>query len=303
MLKIIPKVLKALPFVGKYVRELEQYRQEQACPPGHYYSPLPSREEVRAREQAIWGPVPRSLPGIDLNEEGQLALLEELRAYYPEMPFGEEPRPGLRYSFANVWFGHPDAVALYCMLRHLKPRRVIEVGSGHSSAVILDTNDLFFGGRIACTFIDPEPARLLSLLKGGDRGRHTLIPARVQDVDPGLFGQLAANDVLFVDSSHVAKVGSDVNRVLFSVLPALARDVSVHFHDVIYPFEYPKEWVYEGVAWNESYLVRAFLQYNAAFRVQFFTSFLAHFHRGLFARDMPLCLKSPSQSLWLKKVV
>src|SRR5947209_8792020 len=192
--------------LGRLRAENERLRSAPGWPPGHYYSPLPSPEALRTREQAIWGEPPRRLPAIDLNEDGQLALLGQLAGYYRDLPFGDQPQPGLRYHFANPMFGYADAVVLYCLIRHLKPKRVIEVGSGYSSAVMLDTNDLFFGGRIALTFIEPHPDRLLSLLHEGDADRARIIRTPVQDVDPDLFGELAADYILFIDSSHVAKV-------------------------------------------------------------------------------------------------
>jgi hypothetical protein len=167
---------------------------------------------------------------------------------------------------------------------------------------MLDTNDGFCGGQVNVTFVEPHPDRLFSLLREDERHRYTTITRPVQDVDLDLFTALSANDILFVDSSHVSKVGSDVNHLMFHILPALANDVVVHFHDVFYPFEYPKEWVYEGRAWNEDYLLRAFLQYNATFQILLFNSYLAQFHRCLLATCMPLALKNTGGSLWLRKV-
>ena len=301
MLQLVKRTVKKLPFLREVVAERDRLRQASRFPPGHYYSPIPAREEVRSREGAIWGEVPRHLPSVDLNEEGQLALFERLRGYYGDLPFGEEPAAGLRYHFARP-FHYADAIVLYALMRHLRPRRIVEIGSGFSSAVMLDTNDLFLGGAVSCTFIEPYPDRLLSLLREQDRLRHTLLVKKVQEVGPEPFAELGPNDILFVDSSHVSKVGSDVNWVFFQILPALRRGVWVHFHDIFYPFEYPKEWVYEGRAWNEDYLLRAFLQYNTAFRVEFFNSFLMHFHRDRFLRDMPLCVRNPGGSIWLSKV-
>jgi predicted O-methyltransferase YrrM len=273
-------------------------------PPGHYYSPIPSLEDVTRRAAAIWrDELPRTLPGVDLNEAGQLTLMDRFVPFYAEQPFAPQPRAGLRYGFDNVWFCHADALALYCMIRTARPRRIVEVGSGYSSAVMLDTNDRFFGGAIACTFIEPEPERLQALLREGDAARHTIVTRPVQDVGLEVFASLAADDILFVDSSHVSKVGSDVNRVFFEILPALAPGVLVHFHDIGYPFEYPREWVFEGRAWNEAYLLRAFLQYNSRFRVEWFNPFLVHWHRDRFAREMPLFLENPGGSLWLRKLV
>lgn len=272
-------------------------------PPGHYYSPIPSLEIVARQSASIWpASLPRSLPGVDLNEAGQLALMEQFAPLYAEQPFTSQPSGGLRYGFDNAWFCHADALALYAFIRLTRPRRIVEIGSGYSSAVMLDTNDRFFGGAIACTFIEPEPDRLRSLLRPGDEGRHRVIATPVQDVDVSPFTSLEAGDILFVDSSHVSKVGSDVNRIFFEILPALAAGVLVHFHDIGYPFEYPREWVFEGRAWNEAYLLRAFLQYNDRFRVEWFNPFLVHFHRDRFAREMPLFLENAGGSLWLRKL-
>ncbi len=187
-------------------------------------------------------------------------------------------------------------------MRHLRPRRIIEVGSGYSSCVILDTNELYFEGKIECTFIDPYPRLLRSLLKRGDADRCPVIARNLQDVDLAAFAPLEAGDILFIDSSHVAKVNSDVNYVFAHILPSLARGVVVHFHDIFYPFEYPKVWVYRGIAWNEAYVLRAFLQYNSAFEILLFNSFLWQFHEHRVVWAMPLCANNPGASLWLRKV-
>jgi hypothetical protein len=302
MFRLIKDVVKRLPYFRRLALELAQYREPQPFPPGHYYSPIPSRTEVKAKERNIWRAWPRQLPSIALNEEGQVALFEKLKQYYADLPFGDEPKQGLRYQFENDYFSYSDAIVLYCMIRHLKPRRIIEIGSGYSSAVMLDTNDLFFSKAVSCTFIEPNPERLLSLLKHADRDKCTIITAPLHDVGIDLFRGLSHNDILFVDSSHVAKVHSDVNLIFFDILPSLGEGVSIHFHDVFYPFEYPKEWVYQGKAFNEAYLLRAFLQYNKVFKIQFYNSFLTYFYRDRFLSDMPLCLKNTGGSIWLRKV-
>ncbi len=286
---------------GQLQAELAGLNKADWVPSGHYYSPIPSQQEVRANEALIWGEVPRSLPALDLNEPGQVAVFDELKKYYADLPFADKPKPNLRYYFDNDWFTYGDGTILYSMIRHLKPKRIIEIGSGYSSAVMLDTNDLFFGGQIACTFIEPNPERLLTLLRDSDQSRNRVITQKVQEVGLDCFGELSAGDILFVDSSHVSKVNSDVNWILFKILPALRQGVTVHFHDVFAGFEYPKEWILEGRAWNEDYLLRAFLQYNHAFRVQFFNAFFGRFYRDRLERDMPLCAKRPGGSIWLMK--
>jgi hypothetical protein len=187
------------------------------------------------------------------------------------------------------------------MLRHIKPRRLIEIGSGYSSFVTLDTDQYFLGGTLAATFIEPYPERLLSRISNADRARMTVIPKRLQDVDLELFKSLSAGDILFVDSTHVSKIDSDVNRIFFEVLPALAPGVVIHFHDVFYPFEYPKEWIYEGRAWSELYMLRTFLQYNNCFKVLLMNTLMTRFHRQFFEQNMPLCLKNTGGSIWLQK--
>jgi hypothetical protein len=278
-------------------------------PPGHFYSPIPSIDDVKRNEERIFSSASRELGGIDMNEAGQLALFEELAVYYADQPFSAEQQSGTRYYFENPAFSYCDALVLYCMIRHARPRRIIEVGSGYSSCVLLDTNERFFRGAIACTFIEPYPQLLHSLIGAHDRERTTIVARNLQDLDPAIFSELTANDILFIDSSHVSKTDSDVNYVFFQIMPRLAGGVHVHFHDVFFPFEYPKEWVYQGRAWNEAYVLRAFLQYNATFAIELFNAYLATFHQDTMARKMPLCthysrhsmVPTSAQSIWLKK--
>ena len=270
-------------------------------PPGHFYSPIPSLEEVARDDEAIFGAMPRRIPGVNLREEEQLQLLNALLPFYQEMPFKAEKQEGLRYYFDNPSYSYSDAIMLHCLIRHLKPRRIIEVGSGFSSCVTLDTNDRFFGGGIDITFIEPYPDLLKSLVSDADRSKIKIIPSRLQDIDLGMFDTLQANDILFIDSTHVSKVHSDVNRVIFDILPRLASGVHVHVHDIFYPFEYPKPWIMEGRAWNEAYLLRAFLQDNYAWRVVLMNTFMELFHTAFFQDHMPLCLKNPGASIWLRR--
>jgi len=285
---------------NKLRNEVARYRG--VAPAGHYSSPIPSLDEVRLREDKIFSTTLREIPGVDLNEKEQLSLLGHFRKLYDELPFQPHKTSGLRYYFENNLYSYSDAIILYCMIRHLCPKQIIEIGCGHSSCVILDTNELFFANSISCTFIDPHPELLRSLSKKDDESRVTLIAAKLQDVDLAIFRGLDENDILFIDSTHVSKVGSDVNRIFFDVLPLLKSGVHIHFHDVFYPFEYPKEWIYQGRAWNESYLLRSFLQYNYAFRVVLFNTYLGQFYEDTFREEMPLCLKNRGGSIWIKRI-
>jgi predicted O-methyltransferase YrrM len=246
-------------------------------PNGHFYSPIPAQRELRRDSARIFKEWPRGLSGLDLREDAQRLLLEKFIEMYADLPFGDVPNDGLRYGYKNEAYSYSDGIFLNCMLRHVRPKRVVEVGSGYSSCMLLDTNERWFGNSIGCTFIEPYPKLLYSLLKPGDQERIEVLPNRVQDVEPSVFASLQENDVLFIDSTHVSKIGSDVNHLFFDVLPALAPGVYVHFHDIFYPFEYPRNWAEQGRGWNEIYLLRAFLQYNSEFEVVVFNTFLAKF--------------------------
>lgn len=272
-------------------------------PPGHFYSPIPSLSDVLSKENLLFRRDLKECPGIDLKEEEQLKMLEQLALYYKELPFSEQPSTSSRYYYQNDFFCYSDAIILYAMLRHFKPRKVIEVGSGFSSAVMLDTNDTFLSGATNFTFIEPYPERLYSLLNEKDKRQHQVIEKPVQEVEFELFQTLDADDILFVDSSHVVKVGSDVAHIIFEILPRLKAGVVIHFHDIFSSFEYPKDWIESGRAWNEDYFLRAFLQYNSVFNILYFNSFMGEFHGDELEVKMPLCLRNTGGSLWMKKVV
>jgi hypothetical protein len=266
----------------------------------HYYSPIPVIEEVERRKAAVFDRGRRDVPGVDLRDAAQLALLRQLEPFARELPFPLERSPECRYWLNNKFYPYADGVTYYALLRHARPRRVMEVGSGFSSAVCLDTNDRYFEGQIECTFIDPDTCRLDELLSEADRRRVTVLPRLVQDVPLDEFRRLEAGDVLFLDSSHVGKVGSDVNHLFFEVLPALKAGVYIHLHDVFYPFEYPEAWIYGGRAWNEAYLLRAFLQFNDAFQLVLWPDYLNRFHSEALHRHLPHCHQN-SGSIWIQK--
>lgn len=282
--------------------EIEDLKKRQGfVPPGHFYSPVPDLDELQEIEEETIGGPSIEIPGMDLDDQEQLELLKRFSAFYREMPFQAKKKEGLRYYFENPAYSYSDAIMLHCMIRHLKPKRIIEVGSGFSSCMILDTNDLFFSGSISTTFIEPYPELLMSLLRDTDAERVSTIPSRLQDVDLSEFDVLEENDILFIDSTHVSKIDSDVNRIFFEVLPRLSSGVHVHFHDIFFPFEYPKEWLLEGRAWNEAYILKAFLQYNQAFSPVLMNTYMTEFHESFFRENMPLCLKNTGASIWLKR--
>jgi hypothetical protein len=273
-------------------------------PPGTFYSPIPADADIPASIDKTT----REIPGVDLREAAQLQLLGELARSYGELPFGDQESAERRFHLDNEYYSYFDAITLYTMLRRFQPKRVVEVGSGFSSAVMLDTRDLFLERETHLTFIDPYPERLESLLRPDDRDRCDVLAQKVQDVDLSVFTRLQANDILFVDSSHVVKVGSDVAWIVFEILPRLAPGVLIHFHDIPYPFEYPLHWLRAGRAWNEAYILRAFLQFNRDFEIRFFNDFMATFHADAVREQMPAALKAssfdltvPASSLWLAR--
>jgi predicted O-methyltransferase YrrM len=256
--------------------------------PGHFYSPLTAEADLS--RALSW----TEAPGVNLAEQRQLALAAELR------PLLAEPMPGPRYVAGNRMFGPADAAVYRAMLTHLRPSRVMEVGSGYSTALALDETDANPGlSGLEITCIEPFPERLLEIIGESDRKRLTLLRQPVQDVDPAAYERLGRHDVLFVDSTHVVKAGSDVVWIFLHVLPRLAPGVVVHVHDVFWPFEYPAHWLQQRRDWTEAYLVHAFLAGNASWEILFFSSWFWHCQQELvpdsLAHDEP-------GSIWLRKV-
>lgn len=283
--------------------ELSRLRGLLWAPPGHFYSPLVDPSDPHAA-LASTGDL-RALegrPDLVIDEPGMLSLLERIAAFYPEMPWQPARAAGARYFFDNPHFGEGDAITLYGLLRLFKPRRFMEVGCGYSSLASMDVNDFFLGGTMDTLYIDPNPEQLEKLLDDADPYRARIRATALQDVPLDWFTELEAGDVLFIDSSHVLKTGSDVCDALFRILPALASGVVVHFHDILYPFEYPREWIcQENRSWNETYALRAFLQYNSAFRVLFFNNLIYRKYPDLTERLTPLCARNAGGGLWLRK--
>lgn len=252
---------------------------------GHYFSPVPDTRELE-REPArsrVWPAAPREMPGVDWRKEEQLRLVRERLLAQPFDGFPREAddgAPGYRLRPGNASFPLADAWALQAMLRELRPTRMIEVGSGWSSLVAAAANREHLEGRLELTCIDPYPP---DFLNEEDTGISRLVAEPVQDVPVELFEQLDERDVLFIDSSHVAKTGGDVPHLYHEVVPRLRRGVAVHVHDVFLPWDYPKSWVLEGRAWNEQYLVRSFLTFNQSFEVLLGMAWLCRAHPELAA--------------------
>lgn len=167
---------------------------------------------------------------------------------------------------------------------------------------MLDTAERFLDGKPKLTFIEPFPQRLNRLLREGDHGTVEVLAQPVQEVDRAVFDRLEPGDVLFVDSSHVSKIGSDVNVLLLEVVPSLPAGVHVHVHDIVWPFEYSRKWTYEGRAWNEVYLLHALLVSNQRLRMTFWSSYLRARHEEYVTAALPLWLRDSGTSMWLETV-
>ena len=223
----------------EYINSLrEQVKKQGEFPAGHYHSPIPSYEDIhgyiKSRE-----PQNIEVPDIKLNKEIQFKLLEEYSLFYDELPFPENQTPDIRYYYNQSWFCYADAIFLYSFLRKHTPGKIIEIGSDFSTAVMLDTIDRFFSHRPEITLVEPYPDRLKSLLKDHDNSYVNIIDKKVQDIPIQIFSTLEPGDFLFIDSSHVLKCGSDLELILFEILPLLSPGIFVHFHDDFYPFTYP----------------------------------------------------------------
>jgi hypothetical protein len=304
MKKIIKNLAKKVPFfsyiVNKNIKLNKKIQKQGAFPAGHYYSPIPAAEDVCAYIQAK-NSLKNEPLGVGLNKKKQYELLEEYIELYKDVPFLEKQTPEYRYYYDNEWFSYSDAIFLYCFLRKYKPSKIIEVGSGFSSAVILDTVDSCFTNRPEITFIEPFPDRLISLLNGDDQKQVEIIQNKVQDTSKDYLLSLEAGDLLFIDSSHVVKCGSDLQFLLFEIIPQLKPGVFVHFHDVFYPFDYPSDWLNEGRYWNENYFLHAFLMHNHAWSIKFFNTYV-HLEFGeLIQEKMPLCSKNTGGSLYIQR--
>ncbi|HEX2024429.1 MAG TPA: class I SAM-dependent methyltransferase [Acidimicrobiales bacterium] len=272
--------------------------------PGHYYSPMYDSRElvVEPARSRIWPARPHERPGIDWREDAQRSFMVDVLGAQERLVLREagDPEDGEYYAL-NGQFPPLDAWALEGMLRHLRPRRMIEVGSGYSSLIAAQVNREFLDGGMDFVCIEPYPRAFLS---AGVAGIGELIVAKVEDVPLERFQALDRGDVLFIDTSHVIRTGNDVAWLYGQVLPRVRPGVHVHIHDVFLPGDYPIEWVREGWGWNENYLVEAFLNFNHAFEIVLGSQWAGHHAVEELARAFPQLATAPDQgggSLWLRR--
>ena len=271
--------------------------------PNHFYEPVP---DTRSIPEGFWER-PSELIGIDLDEAAQLALLEEFRSKYKteyeqlsnpkSAPFG--------FTLPNRSFSSVDAEILYCMIRHFRPNRIIEIGSGNSTLVSAEAilrNSRETGSVASLVAVEPYPN---GTLEKGFPGLTRLTKAPVQSVPLKEFELLRENDILFIDSSHVLKTASDVQYEYLEIVPRVKKGVIVHFHDIFLPFSYPKAWVVNELRfWNEQYVLQALLAFNKSFAVLWAGNYMNHKHPNALqqAFDSYSAQQTAPGSFWIKRV-
>ena len=252
--------------------------------PIHYYEPLPdfrtiTTEQIHRRH---------AYAGIDFHWEKQLRLLGELARYRDELD-------DLSFDFGNDFFNGFDAAVYYSLIRHLQPRRIIEIGGGYSTQIAAKAFARNDKGRLTC--VEPYPdARLINANLNVE-----VIQKRVEEIDVDFFACLEADDILFIDSSHAVKFGSDVCYEFLDLLPQLRSGVWIHVHDIFFPHDYPAEWLLERrLALNEQYLLEAFLAFNNSFTPQLANYWLCLDHADAAARLWSNDTRA--SSFWMKRV-
>jgi Methyltransferase domain len=236
--------------------------------PCHYYDPIPNTKTLSAEFHHR----PRPIIGYDLKVTAALDWLTQLSdAYGSELSAllkdrGHSPST---YYLNNPAFKAGDAEILYAILRQLKPKRIVEIGSGYSTLLICQAiranrNEV---PEYQCEFtaVEPYPPEFLT---PPPAELTRLVSKPIQEVTCDIISALTENDVLFIDSSHVVKIGSDVVHEFLTILPALAPGVVIHIHDIFLPAEYPRMFIDEArLFWSEQYLLEAFLTFNRKFEV------------------------------------
>lgn len=275
--------------------------------PVHFYSPIPDISELETRD--VWNKK-SAMAGIDLRSEFQVAEMHRLGALYgSECDWPKDPTADRKQFYThNGSFSYGCAAALHTRIRDAKPARIIEVGSGNSSKVIskaLMLNASETSVKAQYTIIDPYPN--LEICKNLPNISN-IIAKQIELCDPRDFEVLEENDILFIDSSHVVKVGSDVNFLILDVLPRLKPGVIIHFHDISLPYEYPKAYATNPqfrVFWNEAYLLQAFMACNADFEILQMMNYLQVDHMDEFRKAFPKFKVEDnwanSGSFWIRK--
>jgi Methyltransferase domain len=271
--------------------------------PVHFYSPIPN---TSALQQSVWSERFDRGWNWKMNEPSQLALLAQLGRFAPELEAIPEEKDGSGFYWNNPAYCQIDATVYYSMIRHFVPALIIEVGAGYSTLIAASACKR--NGDTVLEAIDPFPSPLVTAAPPGLTG---LVTAPLQKIQLAPFQALGENDILFIDSTHVCKIASDVNDLILSVLPSLKKGVLIHFHDIFLPWNYPRSWLlHQNIFWNEQYLLLAFLLFNDQFEIVLANHFLGREHSASLLRAFSF-LKDPGasadwsprtpSSLWLRR--
>lgn len=238
-------------------------RAEYHVRPIHFYEPLPDFRHLTIGRVTRR----RQSPAVDWNTSEQIDWLHKLACCREELTaVHRSAGTALGFDFSNPLFGPLDAAVYYATVRTLRPRHIIEIGSGYSTqiACLALQRNAAQGAFGTMTCIDPYPAAWLH----GAGMKIEIVPEPVETLSLERFRALQSGDILFIDSTHTVKFQSDVVREFLEILPELAGGVYVHVHDIFFPYDYPPDWlIQQRRAWNEQYLVEAFLAYNHEFEV------------------------------------
>ena len=289
---VMPFCLKRRQF-----RELFQQWERQGfhVTPVHFSQPIPDTQSL---SEKLWNQA-SELIGIDMNEPAQLELLRSFLRFHDEYQrFPTAPSPEHdEFYLGNRLFDGVDALVAYCLVRHLQPGLIIEVGSGFSSLLLGQAAAKNGDAPLIC--IEPFPR---DFLRKGFPGLRTLVEKNVQQIDLEFFSQLNPGDILFIDSSHTVKIGGDVNYLFLEVLPRLKPGVIVQVHDIFLPFEYRRDWVLDEFRfWTEQYLLQAFLTCNSEFEVLLGNYYLSHYHEQQLKAVFPNLPRWIGGSFWMRR--
>ncbi|NOT74802.1 MAG: class I SAM-dependent methyltransferase [Cyclobacteriaceae bacterium] len=265
----------------------------------HYYEPLSNPRHLSRPLSDD-----RNLPAVDFNLEGQLELLKKFNfnAELSAIPFDQ--KAPLTFYYHNGSYESGDAEFLYNMVRHHKPKRIIEIGCGLSTLMIqqaaIKNKEENESNAIDHICVEPYEMAWLEQLPVNVKR------SKVEDLPLDFFKSLNKGDILFIDSSHVVRPQGDVLFEFLEILPTLNAGVVVHVHDIFTPKDYPREWVVdEGKIWTEQYLLEAFLSYNSNFKIVGALNYLHHQHREALAAKCPILANEQDRepgAFWIEKI-
>ena len=262
--------------------------------PATFYSEVPRVEDIESSFEFRVPDGPYNAPEV-FNPGVMAEFLAAIDHYADEF---DPPTQGDRdapngYFWDNPAFSYSDAMAYYCVLRHLRPAQVMEIGSGFSSLIALQALERNGTGQLCC--VEPNPMPWLVGL--GDRIELIRVP--VQSIDPLIFNaRLHDGDVLFIDSTHTVKAGSDCLHIYLRVVPALTANLTIHAHDIYLPFPLPRGHFDRHAYWTEQYLLYAYLLHNPNAQVVYGSVYNQRHHRAELERLMRGRHQSGGASLW-----